>query len=89
MVQSGSIVVGADLARITDLPVTLLSGRFPEPASTTEVAVTLDNLGLLLTLIGEPHAARELHQRALSIKLAATGPIRTSSTGSSPSTCRC
>ena len=37
-------VVGADLARISDLPVTLLDGRFPSPASTTEVAVTLDYL---------------------------------------------
>ena len=40
-------VVGADLARVSDLPVALLSGRFPDPASTTEVAVTLDYLNRL------------------------------------------
>ena len=35
-------VVGVDLSRIDDLPVTLLNGRLPDPASTTEVVVTLD-----------------------------------------------
>ena len=32
------------MTRINDLPVTLLNGRLPDPASTTEVAVTLDYL---------------------------------------------
>jgi putative ABC transport system permease protein len=68
--------VGADLTRITDLPVTLLNGRFPAPDSTTEVAVTLDYLnrigidkaeaqsviGTRLTL-GAPQEFRFGHQR--------------------------
>ena len=37
-------VVGVDMTRIDDLPVTLLNGRLPDPNSTTEVAVTLDYL---------------------------------------------
>jgi ABC-type antimicrobial peptide transport system permease subunit len=37
-------IVGVDMARIEDLPATLLNGRFPDPASTNEVAVTLDYL---------------------------------------------
>ncbi|HEY5173044.1 MAG TPA: ABC transporter permease [Acidimicrobiia bacterium] len=37
-------LVGVDLSRINDLPVTLLSGRLPELGSQTEVAVTSDFL---------------------------------------------
>ena len=37
-------MVGVDMTRIDDLPVTLLNGRLPNPTSTTEVAVTLDYL---------------------------------------------
>ena len=33
-------VVGVDLARASQLPITVLSGRLPAPGSTTEVAVT-------------------------------------------------
>jgi len=37
-------VVGVDLNRIDDLPVTVLDGRLPDPTSTDEIAVTLDYL---------------------------------------------
>jgi putative ABC transport system permease protein len=37
-------VVGVDVARQQDLPITVLAGRLPAPASRTEVAVTLDYL---------------------------------------------
>ena len=37
-------VIGIDLSRINDLPVTLLAGRLPELGSQTEVAVTSDFL---------------------------------------------
>ena len=37
-------VVGVDLNRIADLPVSVLDGRLPDPTSTDEVAVTLDYL---------------------------------------------
>ncbi len=42
-------IVGADLRKINDLPVTVLKGRLPLPAAMNEVAVTpayLDGLGL-------------------------------------------
>ncbi len=45
----GDGLVGADLGRASDLPVTLLAGRLPDPASLTEIAVTdgyLHALGL-------------------------------------------
>jgi cell division protein FtsX len=34
-------MVGADLAHARDLPITVITGRLPEPGSVTEVAVTL------------------------------------------------
>jgi putative ABC transport system permease protein len=37
-------LVGVDLNRVSDLPITLLNGRLPNPSSATEVAVTLDYL---------------------------------------------
>jgi len=37
-------IVGVDLTRVADLPISLLNGRLPNPTSTTEVAVTLDYL---------------------------------------------
>ena len=42
-------VVGADLRHVSDLPITVLEGRLPEPGATTEVAVTpayIEKLGL-------------------------------------------
>ncbi len=36
--------IGIDPARAGDLPISLLSGRLPDPAATTEVAVTIDYL---------------------------------------------
>ena len=38
-----------------------------------EFAVTLDNLGLLLTYTGQGAVARELHRQALAAKIAALG----------------
>jgi putative ABC transport system permease protein len=37
-------IVGSDLRRTPDLPITLLAGRLPRPGSMTEVAVTQDYL---------------------------------------------
>ena len=39
-----SSVVGVDLARAADVPVSVIAGRLPAPASRTEVTVTLDYL---------------------------------------------
>lgn len=38
--EYGNGIVGADLRRTSDLPITVLEGRLPDPESTTEIAVT-------------------------------------------------
>jgi ABC-type antimicrobial peptide transport system permease subunit len=46
-IQQRDTMIGVDLARIGDIPVTTLAGRFPDATSTTEVAVTEGFLRLL------------------------------------------
>ncbi len=90
-------IIGADLARAGDLPVTVLAGRLPDAASTDEVAVTLGylrRLGLTKSgadevldtevTLGAPRAFSELDRRRVRGPVDAHEDRRCRCAGGSP-----